>query len=362
MITNIILEMIPPGSLPYYDTSDEHTHFVWDRDSWTEMQASRRLHLPMGIDTELIYFEALVRRALEAIGSQFESGSLLFAVHASAEYTAEDHMGHLLIAGMAFLPYSESGIALHGADPVELILGLCRGGYEHPIVAAAVERSRQLRREQTLRNERERVTYEEASKRALRLLHEFTTPEQQAELEASQSIHVRAQNGDLFRIDARSHQNIYKIVEGKPVAQYCIVIEKSGLPVYDLMLAQKLLLETNLPEFLRVANSWDLTTDDNHARAARANEPLPNPERVTDFIEAIRAAMTAARRRERIEDIPVVRPAPVPNTPAERARLRQAVEVVRLRERLMEANAEEWGIDVAEGDDEVVVHQVRAAG
>lgn len=363
MITNILLEMIPPGALSWYDISDEATHFVYEDNTWVEMQASMRLRLPMNIDTELTTFEPTLRRALAAINRQFradDTGTLLFAVHASAEYNDGDHMGHLLIAGMAFLPHTlDVGARLNGEDPVPLIMGLCRGHYDHPIVAGAVaaqraRRYQEARRHQELARQAERDRG--AATRALKLLHEFTTPEQQAELEAKKHIHVRAQNGELFRIDARDHQNVYKIVDDKPVVQYCIVIGMSGLPTYDLMLAQKLLLETNVAEFFQIANQWDLTTPENQRRANRANGVIP------DFGVQVAEALAVARERYLIDDLPVV-PTIAERMAARVARdidrqvINQVVEVVNLRER-----AHEWGIDIALEDDVAVVQEVRAAG
>jgi hypothetical protein len=46
------------------------------------------------------------------------------------------------------------------------------------------------------------------------------------------------------------------IENGEPTRRYCI-ISKESMPIYDQMLGQKLLLEKNVGEFLRLANFTD---------------------------------------------------------------------------------------------------------
>lgn len=58
--------------------------------------------------------------------------------------------------------------------------------------------------------------------------------------------------GKTYRIKRGTHGNVREIVNGIETASFCI--QPPGLPTEDVMLAQKLLLEANEPEFLRIAN------------------------------------------------------------------------------------------------------------
>ena len=60
-----------------------------------------------------------------------------------------------------------------------------------------------------------------------------------------------------YRIKRGWAKNIEKIgLDGKPELAYCIHPRDSSVPVPDNMLAQKLMIEYNEQEFLRLANRW----------------------------------------------------------------------------------------------------------
>jgi hypothetical protein len=105
--------------------------------------------------------------------------------------------------------------------------------------------------------EQERREGAEAKKRAIeqaeRLLRECLTPSQLEEFERQASFKVDV-DGKIYRVKKGWSGNVEELdTEGKRVANYCIQ-PRDSLPVYDNMLAQKLLLECNEPEFLRIAN------------------------------------------------------------------------------------------------------------
>ncbi len=65
---------------------------------------------------------------------------------------------------------------------------------------------------------------------------------------------MQSRDGQLFRINSKVYShNIHLIENGRPVVEYCIVC-REFVPRCDQVLAQKLLIESNLDEFLRIAN------------------------------------------------------------------------------------------------------------
>jgi hypothetical protein len=89
------------------------------------------------------------------------------------------------------------------------------------------------------------------------LLHDWLSPEQQAQLEASGYFDVvGCDTGRRYRISRRSGTNIQEIDEtGTPTLGLCFLPEGS-LVMGDVMLAQKLALETNEFAALAVANRF----------------------------------------------------------------------------------------------------------
>jgi hypothetical protein len=90
--------------------------------------------------------------------------------------------------------------------------------------------------------------------RARALLHQMLTREQRWSLRASGGFQVQGQDGRTYEV---SKTAVRLIVDGKPRVSYCIH-PKERLPAYDVMLAQKLLLESNVQHFLATANARDL--------------------------------------------------------------------------------------------------------
>lgn len=105
------------------------------------------------------------------------------------------------------------------------------------------------RRDDMIRRNRQRT----AGLRAKALLKAHLDDDQRATFRERQSFVVRAESGKRYEVGYGSVGNIHEIDEaGKRIHKYCI--HPSGVPTEDTMLAQKLLLETDEREFLRVAN------------------------------------------------------------------------------------------------------------
>lgn len=93
--------------------------------------------------------------------------------------------------------------------------------------------------------------------RAEALLLSGLSLEQAESLRKYQYFLVSSKDGKrLYRISYGIAGNIHLIEKGRPVAQYCI--HPVGVPTEDVMLAQKLMLETDEESFLRIANRTSL--------------------------------------------------------------------------------------------------------
>lgn len=89
--------------------------------------------------------------------------------------------------------------------------------------------------------------------RSKKLLKEHLDAEQLAMLMDNDHFHVRCKSGQLYRINNGRVGNIDVMENGSRKHGLCAHPE-DYVPNYDTMLAQKLMLETNEDEFVRIAN------------------------------------------------------------------------------------------------------------
>lgn len=116
----------------------------------------------------------------------------------------------------------------------------------------------QIRLEFEKRQKAQRETEERraaAQKKAEELLLENLDAEQRKEFATNKrfTVHVRGKEDKHYLIEYGYAGNVKLLREGKAVAKFCIhpVVQ---CPNEDVMLAQKLLLETNEEQFLKIAN------------------------------------------------------------------------------------------------------------
>lgn len=104
----------------------------------------------------------------------------------------------------------------------------------------------------------------EADSRADRLLHESLSPKQREELALKGyfEVTVHSKDGDLrtYRIRRGYAGNVTQVIEGRPVRSFCIH-PKENIPYADVMLAQKLYLESMEDAFVRIANQTILVPE-----------------------------------------------------------------------------------------------------
>jgi hypothetical protein len=102
----------------------------------------------------------------------------------------------------------------------------------------------------------------DARARACELLREHLNETQREQFDRARSFIVVAQSGRRYRIRAAATSNVREEAEG---VDYCMQFRTDpqclSIPVEDLMLAQKLLLECDEPQFLRIANKRNATRE-----------------------------------------------------------------------------------------------------
>lgn len=95
---------------------------------------------------------------------------------------------------------------------------------------------------------------QKAERRSKVLLHEFLTKQQRLELKKTEAFTMQAADGQTYRITKGSCNNVKLLVDGEVTASYCVVFKNhERLPVFDLMLAQKLWLENDPEGFKAIA-------------------------------------------------------------------------------------------------------------
>jgi hypothetical protein len=99
----------------------------------------------------------------------------------------------------------------------------------------------------------------EADARALTLLRSWLTPEQDRQwAERGEFDVIGGDTGTRYRITCRAIMNVHQLDEaGLPVQQWCFLPE-GGLAAGDVLLAQKIALETMERDALALANSQRL--------------------------------------------------------------------------------------------------------
>jgi hypothetical protein len=96
----------------------------------------------------------------------------------------------------------------------------------------------------------------EADKRAMALLRSWLTPDQEKQWDARGAFEViGCETGRRYRITYRAVMNVHQLdPDGHPVQQWCFAPE-GRLAIGDVLLAQKIALETMETKALGVANS-----------------------------------------------------------------------------------------------------------
>lgn len=244
-ITHLNIDWLDDGSLPLYEVASGQ-----DRVTWYEVQGGcwsircyRKLLISLELDIQYRLLERALRDWLDMLKGIDDDGSIVFPIRTSARMTDGYHF---ILAGMAFVSGVSFGAPLNGIDPVPLIVQACDDEIlpenAHPIVREACQKV-----------ETKKVARLEGVRRARQLLTECLSPQQLEEFETHGYFHTVGADGHLYRIEKGYGHNVFRVENGRDVAEYCI-INTEMVPDYDLMLAQKLLLETSPGQFEATAN------------------------------------------------------------------------------------------------------------
>lgn len=106
--------------------------------------------------------------------------------------------------------------------------------------------------------EEERLARKLADEKAEVLLRRFLNPKQRAELDEFGYFHVWARDGFKYRITRNYGHNVARVdpETDKLLKRFCVV-PKVSIPSPDRLLAHKLLLESDVERFIKIANVAD---------------------------------------------------------------------------------------------------------
>ena len=110
-------------------------------------------------------------------------------------------------------------------------------------------------------NKKRKRAERKATARSRALLHRFLTQQQRIELRKLKVVRVRGADGLMYSLSPGGfgHSEVFLLDGEKRVASFCLVHgTRTFLPIFDLMLGQKLLLETDPAKFWVLANVRDL--------------------------------------------------------------------------------------------------------
>lgn len=143
-------------------------------------------------------------------------------------------------------------VPLQHVRRIELDRLMYRPGAEDLLIQGGEPVAQQL-------NEKAQRQFKEAETRAEKLLRTLLTPEQLKDYEEKRCFYMQV-NHELFRVDFGTTGNVKRInpENGDVEETYCIHMPYAfhEVPTQDVMLAQKLLLETNPEQFKQTANRW----------------------------------------------------------------------------------------------------------
>lgn len=136
-------------------------------------------------------------------------------------------------------------------------------------------------------NKTKKKVQHRASVRAKALLHKYLTREQRISLRGQRSFNVIGADGRQYEITEGSCNNILTEWQGHKLSLCVIHRDYAWLPIYDLMLTQKVLLETQPEAILNIAVTYD-KTEDMVYQSARflldGGDPVPSYRRNQDRV------------------------------------------------------------------------------
>lgn len=313
------IDWLDGGQLPLYHAPEGGEHFYAldeDQTTWNVYRRPNgRVLITIGIDAPLVALEQRLPELLNTFAG--EDGTYILAIRTCADIpfsqsmlydqtsattnspliwpnplpatallrtdttsstTAVPEMTYrLVLAGLAFVPGCILGTET--ANPAEVMIEALRSGWPttDPMVgqhdAAILAAHERYLAQMSARRKKQ----DECEARARGILLEFLDQKQRAEFEEYKRFRVQGQDGYRYVIEHKFAHNVYRIEGETKVVEYCLV-STGHVPIYDLMLTQKLLLESNPEPFFAKANVWQLDEKGQRALVTRAPQPYFNPE------------------------------------------------------------------------------------
>lgn len=255
-------------------------HYLPYMPDWRPYPNTNQVYVPTDIDTHLGEVREILPSCIAEMNARHDEEGSLIVVSSWIEPEIPQ-MGHymrfrqmpILLLGLVYLDAPlrpDEAVPLNREHPCAVIEQICHGDFSFFDRQRRAYTLRQSASERYHKQDQER-----ANDRARKLLLSCLNPNQRLEFEACNMFHVRTRRGETFRIIAKPQHNVFRLepmhrddepLLRKAVMEYCLVHQDSRIPVYDLMLAQKLLLETDPEKFVSLANKWEL--DDGNRRRA----------------------------------------------------------------------------------------------
>lgn len=282
------------GALSIVECPDNKFHYMSTTNpsdgvlSWHEARTWKRAIVPQ-FEVRYDTFITLLESNFSPWGEPPEDQTLYVALQSS--YIL-DEVRYLLLSVAAFPTTLEGSVPMpwKSQDTLELIKRFCLIHEEkerpaHPGLLGIWNDIAEARENSRLSKE----AYDQANARAKKLLETNLNESQLEELNTKKRFTVQGQDGKSYMVLHESHANVFLVEGTVPIINYCIVPSTSTpVPVYDQMLAQKLLLEFNIEDFMRIANA--------------TNIPAKLIEGAEDGVDALRTLVSRIGFEARIAD------------------------------------------------------------
>lgn len=320
MITNIVVQWLYPGEIPTYDMGPSELMYTlqpgpprttagsptfeglyWD----CRTLRGRRAFIDLNIDVEVDIMMADMDQWLHMVHAQNPDvpGTLMVIIRSKECFPGEERQ--YFNGGFAFFPIPiPNGLPLDvGVSPADFVRRvLATESHEafnrDPVLSRFDYPLEPLTPADQLAASyvpwRVQQEEERGVQRARVLLYQHLTIDQIIQVEEHKQFVCRGKDKKTYSIHALPMHNVFLLdAQGRRRMEFCLVT-KQRIPVYDLMLLQKFLLESDPELFWREANCWTLDLDGTK-QAFR-----PATEQHNRFENAIRLGLERAQMAENL--------------------------------------------------------------
>lgn len=303
MIDHIIVDKLSPNDLAIYDVDSQNCDIVYNFNPGNQdverQGIYRRIYeghywqnsipycnkffINLNIDIFIEDMLPLVEEWLSVPHTLNPDvpGTLYVAIH-GIDYLPQE--GELFKGGFGFVP-RPYGIPLDGLCPIEVVKQIISVSTPakirdcDPVIRSLISDYSESRCinalntewEWTYRNKRD----ESANERARMLLYNCLSINQISDLEEDGFFTCKGSDGKTYRIENTPQHNVFLMHGDRKVKEFCIVTS-SYVPIFDLMLIQKFMIESNIEGFYKQANRWDLLVPEK--KLEYLAPPLNRPE------------------------------------------------------------------------------------